>query len=111
MSKEKSIEAAKKLVEKYRSITIEDLQRCDNDIEELTGFGGTTSCTLCIAVKNNCNECIHPANDDPLEHPCCSGDAHKTYHEIEKQQYLSGNYEAMLTALRDRADYIESLIK
>ena len=71
-----NIHAFKALILKYESITQDMINGCDSDsnesiAEQLTGFGGTQTCTLCISAKKQndnhhwdkdgnyfCNNCI-----------------------------------------------------
>lgn len=115
--KKEVLQAARELVDMYRSITIEQLKDVENNIEELTGFGCTASCKLCNAVGvreginlPNCKDCIFPKNKYVTNSYCVeSASAAKTYEAIDS---LMGedNYEEMKQALNDRADYIESLL-
>jgi len=65
--KAKNIKEAKELVDRYESITLEEIEgdgRGYLNVEILTGFGSTDSCTLCQAVSHkscipNCGECFY----------------------------------------------------
>ena len=63
-----NLKEAKKLLEKYKSITLEQLEeaydevglkRGDEILSEITGFGQTSSCILCLAVDEVCENCIY----------------------------------------------------
>jgi hypothetical protein len=69
----KNLEAAKKLVEKYRSVTLEQikekwnyarLQPAHDAAKHLTGFGTTHTCTLCKGIhkpfpNEGCKGCLY----------------------------------------------------
>lgn len=113
----KNLEAAKELVELYRSITIEQLKAVYNNLHEdgrdtgmdsvlyeITGFGSTKSCHLCKPISDNCMECIHGAKPECTDTcPCID---HYTYKDIEE----ADNVNELYKAIQARADYIESLI-
>ena len=65
--KTKSIEAAKKLLEKYKSITLEELEEKYDlhpswigqiVMKKITGFG-TIYCPICETVSGGCENCIY----------------------------------------------------
>jgi hypothetical protein len=53
------------LIHRYETITLKEikeelkLQESLFAAENLTGFGDSKTCTLCIAVKKDCNECVY----------------------------------------------------
>lgn len=80
----KNLEAAKELLSKYRSVTLEELKqlfeqtpenKCDiidgdTVLNKITGFGNAGTCLLCKAVNEVCEDCIYSfrLNERPI--PC-----------------------------------------
>lgn len=71
----RNIEELQELIQRYQTITIEEIQitweKSDyknghSVAQTLTGFGGNSHCSLCLAVENKCEECVyvHDSNDD-----------------------------------------------
>lgn len=114
----KNLEAAKELVELYRSITIEQLEEMynklyeeddevffENILHEITGFGSVSSCHLCKPIGGYCQNCIHGQWEDCTANcPCIDNE---TYENIADAESIEELYDA----IQDRADYLESLIK
>jgi len=110
MATRKSINTAKELVKKYRSITFEELKSIEgsSSIDEygrakarqLTGFS-SPNCPLCTAVGNYCGKCIYGGY-----YLCFENKNKETYFAIVNAR----NDEELLVALRNRADHIESII-
>lgn len=115
MATKKSINAAKALVRKYRSITLEQLRETEGTkgffceygrfkARELTGFSAW-NCPLCLAVENNCSECIYGR---------CGWGAYSCYSNKNKKTYFAianaKTDEELLIAFKNRADHIESII-
>lgn len=111
---ETCIDAALKLADKYRSITLDELKELEKDnhddlpyhvLKTITGFGYKKTCPICQSVNGECNNCIYsfkmPKRDDWYY---CIDDI--TYGNI----YDSESYEELLEAINKRADYIEDLI-
>jgi hypothetical protein len=121
---ENSIEAARKLIARYREITLDDIQKeqalCNvkgrqpfsgKDIAlRLTGYGDVDSCMLCLAVNVDCDSCIYsydPKDDDSMKTHCCTEPPNeKTYIAISEAKTAKG----LLSAFRKRADHIEKLV-
>lgn len=115
----KNLDAAKHLVQKYRSITKEDLDKfadeCDEELFEtlsrITGFGCFSSCCLCKECVNtdesdpNCERCLYSRDGSGSSYLMCVEQS--TYAAIRDAENISSLYEA----IQARADYIESLIK
>ena len=123
----KNLEAAKELVQLYRSITKEQLIEVYNDIlkenqnlleesnyevdyeevlSRITGFGKMSTCHLCKAICGGmCVYCIHyQFYPDSLICPCIR---HDTYRDIVDSNSIDTLYEA----IQKRADYLEELIQ
>jgi len=113
MNNIKNLEAAKELVKKYNSITIEEIEKkFDKDyfstIKNITGFGSVKTCSLCQYCFNSvldgtCKECIYVMVTDVT---CSSVVNFKTYHAIK---YATNTIE-LLTAIKNRAKHLQSLI-
>lgn len=78
-------------------------------LQEITGFGSLSKCSLCTAIVENniqyraCPYCIYQ-NFRDFAAPCVY---HETYEAIEK----SKNLDELMEAIRNRADYLEELIE
>lgn len=75
----KNLKEFKELIERYETITIGEIRKEWKDIkakkerrsahyvaQSLTGFGGSRTCTLCVAIDqrryNDCNGCVYFKN-------------------------------------------------
>lgn len=113
-----NIEAAKKLANTYKALTIKKLEKALEELSngedvmyEITGFGTVHTCTLCRSVDRDaygfpmCKDCVwyslFPYNDDVY---LCVQD--ETYQNIK---YAGGPYE-LKQALLDRAELLEEAI-
>lgn len=109
----KNLETAKELLSKYKSITLEKLEQAFKDLQEeendvidgdtvlntITGFGETSSCLLCRAVNEICEDCIYsfrlserpiPCIDIIYNRICNSETAEELYHYLQQRiSYLS----------------------
>lgn len=118
-----NLDAARRLVEKYRSITREELESnaCEDDecwyevLSKITGFGSLKKCYLCKecykkeaygeASCPDCTKCLYSWNTGgECCVPCINQDTYCAIHEAESLDEL---YEA----IHNRADFIEDLIK
>ena len=102
------IKIAKRLVKKYESLTLEIIESAfvksedskfigGNILQDLTGFGTTGSCMLCIACHTQCQNCIHSFNPnwkDRIDFPCLTD----TYDNI----CFAESSEQLLEAIKDR---------
>lgn len=128
MDEIKNLEAAKKLLKKYRSITLEAITKKWNELvytnggevlSHITGFGTFSTCSLCRCAgyhKNdfsndepNCMNCIYTAFYNELALNGCSYPCilHKSYHAISSAK----TPEELFDAIHNRADYLEKVIK
>jgi len=119
MNNIKNLEAAKELVKKYNSITIEEIEKLEEAAKEqnnilysygrfitnaLTGFGDSNTCILCIwMIIDTCTGCIYEALTN---NTCSKGINEKTYEAIRD----ANNTIELLTAIKERAKYLQSLI-
>lgn len=63
MASKKAIKAAEALVAKYQAIVDgeydkEPLWTASTFLLDVTGFGSSANCKLCIAVEQNCDKCV-----------------------------------------------------
>lgn len=120
----KNLDAARRLVEKYRSITRKELEdnaceddRCYEVLSKITGFGSLKNCCLCKECYKeetysetdhpDCTKCLYSWDsdcDNKWGIPCIDQD---TYCDIHNAESLDELYEA----IQNRADFIENLIK
>lgn len=119
-----NITQAKVLVERYRSLTLEDVIGVNP--RDLTGFG-SMSCTLCLAcpglgldyegnlvpTTRNCDVCVYSTLKKTATEKVCFCYEHEktkpTYEKLENWDSLSD--EELLQTYRDRADVLEDAIK
>jgi len=112
-----NIEEFKKLVDRYETITIEEIENAakrysDEDFYlakiDLTGFGNNNTCTLCQKSldqdnDDRCIACVYAK--DPIVFGlsrCFSGKNNKTYNAIKYSNYAL----ELLLAFRNRAKHL-----
>lgn len=116
----KNLKEFKKLIERYETIELDEIKtewkhqkdlHGDNEyvgyntVGKLTGFGSTSTCTLCQAVKTDfvhCGDCVYGESFG-----CVNDGNEKTYVKIENARTPKG----MLTALRNRAKHLRTTYK
>lgn len=108
-----NLKEAKELLEKYKSITIEQLEEVydegcliktgDEVLNELTGFGNTSSCILCLAVNEVCENCIYSFRIQERGVPCLD----KIYNEMCNAM----NAEDLFVAIQKRIRYLTKVIQ
>lgn len=107
----KNLKEAKELLEKYKSITLEQLEqkykrfpgyRGKCIMFTLTNFG-TTSCVLCKAANNMCCRCIYSFRSDVQRLPCMD----IIYKEMEK----ASSAEELFSAIQKRISYLTHVIE
>ncbi len=126
---EQHLKAVKELIAKYRSITLKDIEfyrpqclpnsRIDwkgNTLYSgianiLTGYGSTTTCSLCISTNTKSKDCIYFNFSDFKE----DGGAYCRYGnpELVRTYYNIGNAESpqeLLDAFRERANLLEKYL-
>lgn len=113
MITKKSINAAKKLIELYNGITVEQVKEFEKSLwhhedyygeyiaGKITGFGRQQTCLLCNAV-NDCSRCIY-ANGNI---GCIRGENEETYRNIK----MAANAEELVSAFKARASHIQSIL-
>ncbi len=100
----KNIKEFQALVERYETITLDEIKEewekfgC-NTANALTGYGDIHTCTLCRAVRLECEECVHGSNAKLMCAPCSQQETYRAIHDAETAGEL-------LSAFRDRAKYL-----
>lgn len=106
-----------KLIDKYKSITKEQLEQTYNQLledekisnihevlTEITGFGDTRKCSLCQSARNNCNLCLYsilkPIDN---EYTCLES----TYDMIEDSETINELYDA----IQNRISFMQYVLK
>ena len=122
LSSKLNADAFKALIEKYESITLEELQeagkRHDHEyiyrkeyihrsLEDITGFGNSHKCTLCFAKANRCEDCVWTIDACSslgyIGYACVND----TYDDISD----AGSFEDLLIAIKARAKYMREFLK
>ena len=123
-----NINAAEKLLSKYKEITLEQLEErfeslnaklcreCSggNVMESFTGFGSCSTCMLCIEAKkllpnysnhykDFCEYCVYTLSNDVC-YPYCLD-------ELYNKIVYSSNAKELYEALQERINYLEQTIK
>lgn len=107
----KNLKAAKKLLEEYKNITLEQLkylykefslQRGKTVMSCLTAFS-TTDCPLCKAANNMCNRCIYSFRLDAQRLPCMD--------IIYKEMENASSAEELFNAIQKRISYLSHIIQ
>ena len=114
MIAQQSIDAARKLIELYKSITVEKVEQVEEKLDlhdvyygeciasEITGFALPSKCLLCKAVDEKCDICIYQNGFIG----CISDDNRETYYAIK----MAKSPEALVFAFNARADHIQSIL-
>ncbi len=97
--KAKNLKEARALVDRYETITLEEIKGNFNP-GALTGFGNSRTCTLCdISGFDPCEYCIYKSH-------CKKGIHQKTYYRI----FNANTPLKLLNAFRARAEHIRKII-
>lgn len=115
MATRESINTAKELVKKYRSITLDDTGNINVTsfiyaeygrikARKLTGFS-SWNCPLCLAVEHDCSKCIYGGRSRD-GYSCYLNENNQTYFDIVNAR----TDEELLDAFKNRADHIESIL-
>lgn len=108
----KNLKEAKELLEKYKSITLKQLEKYyEKDpilsgfdiLNKITGFGNTASCILCKAVNEGCVNCIYSFRIDERSFPCID----KIYIEMNR----ATSAEELFNAIQKRISYLTHVIE
>ncbi len=117
-----NIKEFKELLELYKSITEKDIDRAYQEViknkviehnfgftvmKYLTGFGGCDTCTLCVAVNNECIHCVYNVEKKSTNvgYSCLHDKSEPSYNAIT-QSYDS---RALLKAIKERIKFMKSL--
>lgn len=99
--KPKNLKEFKALIERYETITIEEIKEINyikGAVHRLTGFGGVSSCSICS--KFHCGECVYGLIG------CTSGANRKTFNRIA----IADTPLKLCNAFRARAKHMKTLI-
>jgi len=113
----KNLKEFKALIERYRSITIEEVEEAWGEstknvssdfiafdtANSITGYGSLTKCSLCSVIYAICPDCVYGHITNNNDVPC-------TYHITYDAIKLSKSPTELLQAFRNRADYMENLL-
>ena len=107
----KNIEAAKKLLEKYKSITLENLKQKykifpgyngKRIMQTFTDFG-TVFCIICKSANNVCSNCIYSFRNENPVHQCMD--------IIYKEMSNATSAEELFNAIQKRISYLTHIIE
>ena len=116
----KNLEAAKELLKKYKSVTLEELKQVFKDLQEsqedydyivdggevlnaITGFGEAYTCPLCKSVDEICEDCIYSFRIKERHTPCID--------IIYSRICNSMNAEELYQYLQQRISYLSHVIE
>ena len=103
------------LMNRYETITLEEIKEAwensyvkrGHDVaQSLTGFGGSSTCTLCLAVKEDCSKCVYGRSERGW-YGCLDKPHDKTYHNIDHTKTPL----QLRNALRKRAKHMKEYYK
>ena len=106
-----NLKEAKELLEKYKSITLEQLEQKYKRypyyngkliMQTFTGFG-TIYCIICESANNNCSNCIYSFRDEKSALQCMD----IIYREMEK----ATSAEELYNAIQKRISYLTHVIE
>lgn len=107
----KNIEAAKKLLEKYKSITLEELKQKYKKfsgykgkliMSTFTSFG-TVYCILCTSANGTCSNCIYSFRNEKSALQCMD--------TIYKEMENATSAEELYNAIQKRISYMNHIIQ
>lgn len=107
----KNLKAAKELLEKYKSITLEQLEKeykkytfipGKQVMYNITDFG-SVFCIICKSASNNCSNCIYSFRDEDSVFQCMD----IIYKEMEK----ATSAEELFNAIQKRISYLTHVIE
>lgn len=122
-----NINAAKKLLSKYKKITLEQLEERFESLniklckecsgvyvmESFTGFGSCSTCMLCLEARKLSLDCLN-FFDDFCEHcvyALSNGCSPYCLDELYDKIVYSSNAKELYEALQERIKYLEQTIK
>ena len=100
----KNLKEFKALIERYESITLEEIKKIKPfedhfTAQKLTGFGNIYKCTLCVVVGQECKDCVYSQSS---EKTCMT----KTHYRISDAETPT----KLRNAFRARAKHMKTLI-
>jgi len=104
--KTKNLPEFKALIKRYESITLEEIKELGVFInyftaQKLTGFGDPDLCTLCLACKNKCTNCVYTSAGCMLSRNAL------TFNKIHDADTPT----KLLNAFRARAKHMKTILK
>ena len=127
MSTIKNLKEFKALINRYETITIEEIKKIDKGIiykdtkMKLTGFGDYETCTLCIGVSygpnnmGNCLNCVWGVVLNNFEtkgyYRPCYGENKSITQKTMQNIASADSSKKLLTAYRNRAKHMRSILK
>ncbi len=111
----KSRKAIKQLRKLYKSITIDDINNVKvkhgirfgaEVMQELTGFGNSSECIVCVVARAACDNCYYNTQRDydlDYEVPCVKT---PTYKRID----ASKNSKELLEAIKNRRKFMKNIL-
>lgn len=112
----KNLKEFKELIRRYETINIEEIRKArkkseykdgHNVAQSLTGFGGNSFCTLCIAANDNCKDCVYSYNSEDWGYHCLNKINRPTYDGISKAKTPL----KLLKGYRNRAEHLKTYYK
>lgn len=119
----KNLKEFKELIERYESITIEEIEATgdfviddafirgllkQSTINKLTGFGTKKSCKLCSAIENDfCEGCVYDIGKNNLGVSCTIDQFEESFNLIRDAE----NAEELLLAIKKRAIVMREHLK
>lgn len=107
----KNLKAAKELLEKYKSITLEQLEKeykkytfilGKQIMFNITDFGSIL-CIICKSASNNCSNCIYSFRDENSVFQCMD--------IIYKEMSYAKSAEELFNAIQKRISYLTHIIE
>lgn len=106
--KPKNIKEFKQLIERYESITLEEIEEKGVYPGLLTGFGTINNCRLCEKINvyaDNCKGCVYYEVTNS-KYACNVDRTYETYNAISSAE----NANDLLQAYRNRAKYMRQIL-
>lgn len=103
-----NIDEFKALIEKYESLTLEDL--IETPLRELTGFGNIKDCKLCARVNSDCDICVYRLTN-PLNAACMQGKNKESYDNIAMHAHRPFHAQQVYDAIQQRIVRMKQIIE
>ena len=106
----KNLPEFKALIIRYETITIEEIEKAEMSLSELTKKDGI--CTLCIPLSiddfyPDCEQCVYTKHNEYGSFQCITGIHYKTFYAMSE----ATTPKQLLTAYRNRAKHMRSILK